>query len=69
MKISIKYNSKKYIYIIKINNSIFMNFIIRKFIDRNKLKNISLIIYNYMIVIKLLRNFGLSKPLINRKDF
>lgn len=69
MKIYIKYNSKKFKYIIKIDNKIFINFIIKKFINKNKLKNISLLVYNYILVIKLLRIFGLNKSLINKKDY
>lgn len=69
MRILIKYNSKKYRFLVKLNNKIFMDFIVKKFINKNTLENISLIIYNYIVLIKLLRIFGLNKPLINRKDF
>lgn len=69
MKILIKYNKKKYIYIIKLNNKVFINFLVKKFIKTKKLENISLIIYNYILLIKLLRNFGLIKSLNNKKDF
>lgn len=69
MKILIKYNKKKYTYIIKINNKVFINFLLKKFIKTKKLKNISLIIYNYILLIKLLRNFGLIKTLNNKRDF
>ena len=69
MKVIIKYNKKKYKYFIKLNNKIFINFIIKKFIKINKLKNIILIIYNYILLIKLLRIFGLIKPLNNTIDY
>lgn len=69
MKVIIKYNKKKYKYLIKLNNKIFINFIIKKFIKINKLENISLIIYNYILLIKLLRIFGLIKPLNNTIDY
>jgi len=69
MKILIKYNNKKYKYAIKLNKKIFINFFIKKFIKINKLENISLIIYNYILLIKLLRNFGLVKSLNNTKDY
>jgi len=69
MKILIKYNKKKYKYTVKLNNKIFINFLIKKFIKDNKLQNISLIIYNYILLIKLLRNFGLIKSLSNSKDY
>jgi hypothetical protein len=69
MKVIIKYNKKKYKYLIKLNNKIFINFIIKKFIKINKLENISLIIYNYILLIKLLRIFGLIKSLNNTRDY
>jgi len=69
MKILIKYNKRKYKYTIKLNNKIFINFLIKKLIKINKLENISLIIYNYILLIKLLRNFGLIKSLNNSKDY
>jgi len=69
MKVIIKYNKKKYKYLIKLNNKIFINFIIQKFIKINKLENISLIIYNYILLIKLLRIFGLIKSLNNTIDY
>ena len=69
MKVIIKYNKRKYKYLIKLNNKIFINFIIKKFIKINKLENISLIIYNYILLIKLLRIFGLTKSLNNSKDY
>ena len=69
MKILIKYNKKKYKYTVKLNNIIFINFFMKKFIKDNKLQNISLIIYNYILLIKLLRNFGLIKSLSNSKDY
>lgn len=69
MKVLIKYNKKKYKYIVTLNNKIFINFLFKKFIKDNKLKNISLIIYNYILLIKLLRIFGLNKSITNRKDY
>jgi len=69
MKILIKYNKKKYKYIVRLNNKIFINFLNKKFIKTKNLKNISLIIYNYILLIKLLRNFGLIKSLNNKKDY
>jgi hypothetical protein len=69
MKILIKYNKKKYKYTIILNEKVFINFLIKKFIKTKKLENISLVIYNYILLIKLLRNFGLIKSLNNKIDY
>ncbi len=69
MKIYIKYNKKSLNYIIKLDKKLFVNLSFKKFISNFLLKKISFKLYNYIILLKLLRMFGLIKPLINLKDF
>jgi hypothetical protein len=69
MKIHISYKKKNYKFFVKVNNKVFLIFLIKKLNSVILLKNISLIIYNYILLIKLLRIYGLSKPLINKKDY
>jgi hypothetical protein len=69
MKISISYKKKNYRFLVKVNNKVFLIFLIKKLNSVILLKNISLIIYNYILLIKILRIYGLSKPLINKKDY
>lgn len=70
MKISISYKKKNYKFLVKINNNkVFLIFLIKKLNSVILLKNISLIVYNYILLIKILRIYGLSKPLINKRDF
>jgi hypothetical protein len=69
MKIHIIYKKKNYKFFVKVNNKVFLIFLIKKLNSIVLLKNISLIIYNYILLIKILRIYGLSKPLINKKDY
>jgi len=69
MKIHIIYKKKNYKFFVKVNNKVFLIFLLKKLNSVILLKNISLIIYNYILLIKLLRIYGLSKPLINKKDY
>jgi hypothetical protein len=69
MKISIIYKKKNYRFLVKINNKVFLIFLLKKLNSVILLKNISLIVYNYILLIKILRIYGLSKPLINKKDY
>lgn len=69
MKISIYYSKKNLKYLVRFNKSIFIIFYLKKFINIDLLKNISLITYNYILLLKILRIYGLIKPLKNIKDF
>jgi len=69
MKISIYYSKKNLKFLVRIKKSIFINFYLNKFININFLKNISLIMYNYILLLKILRMYGFLKPLKNIKDF
>lgn len=69
MKILISYNKKSFKYLVKLNNSVFLVFWIKKLNSEKLLKKISLIVYNYILLIKILRIYGLVKPLINKKDY
>lgn len=65
MKLNIILKKKKLKYIILINNLILFKFKLNKI--RNI--NISLVIYNYIILMKILRIYGLKKPLIKISNF
>jgi len=65
MKIKIQYNINKKIYIVKLNNKVLFNYYLKK-ITKN---NYSFITYNYNILLKILRIFGLIKPIYNLKDY
>jgi hypothetical protein len=65
MKIKIEYNKLKKIYIVKLNKKILFNY----YFKLNKKNNYSLLNYNYNILLKILRIFGLIKPLYNYKDY
>lgn len=69
MKISISYNKKSFKYLVKVNNVIFLIFLVKKLNSDKLLKKISLIVYNYILLIKILRIYGLIKPLVNKKDY
>lgn len=69
MKISIYYSKKNLKFLVRIKKSIFINFYLNKFINIDFLKNISLIMYNYILLLKILRMYGFLKPLKNIKDF
>lgn len=66
MKTIIKYKKKSLNFLIKINKQIFIKW---KLLSKKNYTNISLKTYNYLIIAKILRNFGLLKPLINIKKF
>jgi hypothetical protein len=65
MKIKIEYNKMKEIFIVKIDNNLFLNY----YLKENKKKNYSKKNYNYNILLKILRIFGLIKPIYNKKDY
>ena len=65
MKKKKKYNKKKKNYIIKLNNNLLFNYYLKK----NKKNKHSYINYNYYILLKILRIFGLIKPIYNYKDY
>jgi hypothetical protein len=65
MKIRIQYNKNKRIYIVKINNKLLFNYYLKK----NKKNNFSYMNYNYNILLKILRIFGLTKSIYNYKDY
>lgn len=69
MKIIIKYSKKSNLFIGKINNFLFISFSIRRPLNKNLLINISLVTYNYILLTRIIRQFGLAKPLINIKDY
>jgi len=69
MKVNITYSKQKFKFYIKFDNIIFLTFPLQKLRSKSILTSISLIVYNYMLLMKLLRNFGFIKPLINKKDY
>lgn len=68
MKVVIKYLNKKTIFVCKVDRFLFFNFINKK-LNKDVLITISLITYNYILLNRILRQFGLAKPLINIKDY
>jgi len=66
MKIYIKYIKRFNMYNILIDKHLFISF---KLINKRLLVKMSLKAYNYMLLIKILRQFGLAKPLINLKNY
>jgi hypothetical protein len=68
MKIKINYNKIKFIFYIKINKKLLINF---QLINKKKIKKInsSILNYNYNLFLKILRNYGLIKSLKNNKDY
>jgi len=69
MKVNIIYSRKNLSFLVKLDKILFLNFLIKPLESQKLLKNISLITYNYMLLMKLLRMNGLIKPLTNFKDF
>ena len=67
MKINIKYKKKSFSFIVKINGSLFFRFSMKNNI--NSSINISLVTYNYVLLNRILRQFGLVKPLLNKNDY
>ena len=65
MKILIKYNIKLSKWIIFIGNKVLFNISINK----NILNNYSIFLNNYNTLLKILRQFGLKKPLKNKKEY
>lgn len=68
MKINIKYKKKSFSFIVNVNKFLFLRFPL-KYYQKNLFINISLITYNYIMLNRILRQFGLIKPLLNKKDF
>jgi hypothetical protein len=65
MKIKIEYKKMKEIFIVKLDNKLFLNYYLKE--KRNQ--NYSKKNYNYNILLKILRIFGLIKPIYNKKDY
>lgn len=65
MKIKIQYNKIKKMFIVKLNNKVLFNYYLKKL----KKNNYSFINYNYNILLKILRIFGLIKPIYNLNDY
>lgn len=68
MKILIKLNKKGYNWLVYIDNYLFLTFSLKSKIILKK-KNYSKIFFNYFLLLKILRQFGLLKPLKNIKNF
>ena len=66
MKILIKFNKKGYNWTVYIDNYLFLTYSLK-----NKLffNNYSKVFYNYFMLLKILRQFGLLKPVKNLKKF
>lgn len=69
IKISIKYNKKRNCFIVLLNKYVFLTHKNLKYKKNRKIKNISIVDYNYFLVLKILRLYGLKKPYFNYKDF
>ena len=65
MIIKINLRKNKF-YNIKIDNKLLFIFIINNKINNN---NISISSYNYFLLLKILRNFGLLNPIYNKKNY
>jgi hypothetical protein len=63
--IKINYKKKNKYFYIKIKNKLLFIFYIKK-INNN---NISILSYNYYLLLKILRNFGLLNPIYNKKNY
>jgi len=63
----IKIYYKKKIFVIKLNKKVLFNFLSK--IKLNNNNNLSIICYNYYLILKILRNFGLLNSLYNTKDY
>lgn len=69
MKIYIKYNKINNTFIIKINKYLFLTHRNKKYKKNKIINNLSILDYNYLIILKILRIFGLKRPLNNFRDF
>lgn len=65
MRIIIKYNLKLSKWIIFINDKVLFDI----FINRNIVNNYSIFFKSYNALLKVLRQFGLKKPLKNKKEY
>lgn len=65
MKIIVKYNKKTTKWTIFIDNKVLFN----STIIIKKKNNYSIFLYNYLIILKILRQFGLKKPIKNCKQY
>ena len=68
MRINIKYKKKSFSFIVKINGSLFFRFPMKNKNNSSSI-NISLVTYNYVLLNRILRQFGLVKPLLNKNDY
>lgn len=66
MKIAIKFNKKGYNWTVYIDNYLFLTYSLKKKLFSNNHSNI---FNNYFMLLKILRQFGLIKPLKNIKKF
>ena len=66
MKILIKFNKKGYNWTVYLDNYLFLTYSLKNKLFSN---NHSKIFYNYFILLKILRQFGLLKSVKNLKEF
>jgi len=66
MKIVINYNKINSSYVVVLNNELFFLY---KFNIKNKIVSLSFIDFNYLLLLRILRQFGFCKPLKNLIDF
>ncbi len=66
MKIIIKYNIKLAKWTIFLNNKALFSLFILK---NNKINNYSIFFYNYLLLLKILRQFGLKKVIKNYNKY
>jgi hypothetical protein len=67
MYINLYYNKKKNNFIVKLNKKLLLNLKLNKYKKVNNYMSIR--VYNYLLFLRILRQFGLSKPIKNNLDY
>lgn len=67
MKVSLKFNKKNNYFLIYIDGFLFTQCLLKK--NKKSLDNLSLGNYNYMVLVRKLRQYGLMKTLLNKNDY
>ena len=65
LKINIKYIKNKKIFLVFISNCLIYTYKLKKV----SYKNLGIIITNYLLLLRILRQFGLIKTLLNKLEY
>jgi len=65
LKINIKYIKNKKIFLVFISNFLIYTYKLKKI----SYKNLGIIITNYLLLLRILRQFGLIKTLLNKSEY